>query len=384
MQAGLFLLAVCGTHNLLPAQDSHWSEPPFTLWTGGEIPNSKDLPLLKGVEFRVVKKYEPQVDGYQWLHGAAIVRHKDQWVASFGHNRGHENTGTELAQSRFSRDGGNTWGDMVLIDSTAGDIGISHGVFMSQNDTLWAFQGAFYKNRQLVHMRAYHYDEARNTWIPKKGIAAECGFWPLQEPQQMNNGHWIMAGASIGGNNPPAVAICKNGNFSRWEIVKIPTPEIRGWGESSVIIDGSRILLISRAPEPFAWVSVSNDYGETWSKLQPSNLPMAGSKPYTGTLSNGTRYLIGTMTADAKHARHPLTIAVSRKGENTFTKIYAIRHAVHNGPGESHPNAALCYPYAVEYKGALWVVYSNGGDRRGNRNSMELAIIPIKELDASK
>lgn len=382
-KAGLLLLLICCTYNLSRAQPPDRGETPFTLWTGGKIPNSKDIPSLQGVEFRVIKKYEPQVDGYHWLHGAAIVHFKGQWVTSFGHNRGSENTGTELAQSMFSKDGGNTWGKMVLIDSTAEDIGISHGVFLSHRDTLWAFQGAFYKNRQLVHMRTYYYDEAQNTWIPKKGIAAECGFWPLQEPQQMDNGDWIMAGASIGGNNPPAVAICRNSDFSKWEVVRIPS-QIRGWGESGVIVDGSRILLISRAPEPFARVSVSEDYGQTWSQLRVSNLPMASSKPYTGILSTGVRYLIGTMTADAKHARHPLTIAVSRKGENTFSKIYAIRHAVYDGPGESHPNAALCYPYAVEYKGSLWVVYSNGGDRRGNRNSMELAIIPIKELEASK
>ena len=50
------------------------------------------------------------------------------------------------------------------------------------------------------------------------------------------------------------------------------------------------------------------------------------------------------------------------------------------GPGESHPKASLAYPYAVEHDGKLYVAYSNGGGRGGNRNSAELAVIPVASL----
>jgi hypothetical protein len=76
-----------------------------------------------------------------------------------------------------------------------------------------------------------------------------------------------------------------------------------------------------------------------------------------------------------------LTIAVSRPGENTFSKLFVIRHAVfEDGPGESDPGAALSYPYAIEYQDKLYVGYSNNGQRHGNNNSAELAVIPIEKL----
>ena len=79
----------------------------YLLWDPTKpVPSSAEAPLLKDVEFVVVKSREPEVDGYNWLHGAAIVRHKGALYASFGHNKGSENTATEVANGRKSTDGG--------------------------------------------------------------------------------------------------------------------------------------------------------------------------------------------------------------------------------------------------------------------------------------
>jgi hypothetical protein len=154
------------------------------------------------------------------------------------------------------------------------------------------------------------------------------------------------------------------------------------WGESSIFVHGPRVTNIARyGGKALALVASSNDYGQTWTPSAESNLPMAGSKPCSGVLSNGQRYLICSTTADGGNRRSPLTIAVSRPGENTFSKVFVIRHAVfEDGPGESNPGAALSYPYAVEHQGKLYVGYSNNGQRQGNNNSAELAVIPIEGL----
>ena len=154
------------------------------------------------------------------------------------------------------------------------------------------------------------------------------------------------------------------------------------WGESSIFIDGPRVTNIARyGGKPLALAASSNDYGQTWTPSTESNLPMAASKPCSGVLSNGQRYLICSTTADGGNRRSPLTIAVSRPGENTFSKLFVIRHAVfEDGPGESDPGAALSYPYAIEYQDKLYVGYSNNGQRHGNNNSAELAVIPIEKL----
>ncbi|QDU64467.1 hypothetical protein Pan216_53570 [Planctomycetes bacterium Pan216] len=379
----LLLLCVLGYSSVSP---THAEDAQPTLWDATKpVPRSKDLDDIEGMGLHVIKPHEKNVDGYDWLHGIALAFHDGRLVSSFGHNPGRENTASEVANGRASSDGGKTWGPLFPIaDGPEPQIGVSHGVFLEHGGKLWAYLGAFTNQYVDTHTRAYVLDDETGKWEPK-GVVVEGGFWPTQEPLRMDNGNWIMAGMSVSNPpghqyTPPAVAISRGDDPLAWDLVILPTPQKQVWGEATVVVDGPKVTCISRYGKPIALVSESRDYGRTWSAVRESNLPMAASKPYAGTLSTGQRYLIGTTTADAKNRRSPLTIAVSRPGEESFSKIFRIRDAVHEGPGESHPKSKLSYPYAVERDGKLYVAFSNSGPRGGNRNSGELAVIPIESL----
>ncbi len=380
--------------------DNHIVEP--NLWKGREMPGESGIPLLDGVAFHLIKPYDFAEDGYRFLHGVAVAWHKGRLFASFGHNCGPENTATEEARGRVSDDGGNTWGDIFTIAS-APELGIavSHGVFCSHHGELWAFHGAYRGTMEQVHTRAYILDEVTGQWR-ERGVIVEDGFWPLQEPVRVADGNWIMAGIAVrgdcpaGGIHPPAVAISHGDNFARWDLIVIPcNASGTVWGESTVFVDGRRVVNVARyGEEPRALMAVSEDCGRSWSLSKPSNLTMTTSKPYCGTLSDGRHYLIGTTIADCGMRRAPLTIALSRPGESLFSSVFAIRHAECMGWAvESHPSASLSYPYAVEHEGKLYVGYSNNGGNVGrvgegrelwNNNSAELAVIPIQALDISE
>ena len=371
---------------------------PVPLWSDDPMPKSVDIPLIAGVEFHIIKRYEFAADGYRFLHGIALAWHRGKLYASFGHNKGAENTGGEQARGRFSTDGGKTWGTPfdIATGNTANEA-VSHGVVLSRNERLWTFHGAFNGSMKNVHTLAFLLDEASGRW-ESKGVVIEGGFWPLQEPQKMNDGNWIMSGIAVagdcvdGGVHPAAVAISHGDDLTRWDLVVIPCQATGNvWGESTVFIAGARVVNIARYGEKAqALVAHSDDCGRTWTRAQPSNLPMATSKPYAGTLSTGQHYLIGTTTADCGMRRSPLTIALTRPGETAFNRILLIRNAEFpKGPGESNPDAALSYPYAVEHDGKLYVGYSNSGGGTGrvgegrelwNNNSMELAVIPVAAL----
>jgi len=375
----------------VPALDTMDS---YELWQGETVPDSADLPVLAGVEFHVVKPYQFAVDGYRFHHGVALVWHRGKLYASVGMNRYAENLAGEEALGLVSEDGGRSWGDPFVIESGKHEdnTSVSHGVFLSRGGELWAFHGAFGRDMgDGMHTRIYQLDETTGTWLCKGRVPD--GFWPLQEPLKMADGNWIMAGARIGGGNPAAVAISHGDDLTRWQLVVIPKAPGQMWGESSVILDGPRVMNIARyhaSSQVVALVANSEDYGRTWTASQPSNLPMAATKPYTGTLSTGHHYLISTTTGDSGNRRAPLTIALTRPGEWTFSKIWVIRHAEHAaGDAESHPGAALSYPYAVEREGKLYVGYSNSGGgigrvgegrERWNNNSIELAVIPLAAL----
>jgi len=261
-----------------------------------------------------------------------LAWHKGRLYASFG-----ENTSSEEARGRASDDRGETWGEVFTIDAGEGDLAVSHGVFLSHAGTLWAFHGAYSGMMRRVHTRAYVLDDSAGRWSTK-GVVVEAGFWPMQEPQRME--------------------------------------------------DGKRILNIARYREDTRpLVAASEDFGRTWSPSRPANMPMVGSKPCAGALSTGQHYLICTTAADSGHRRSPLTLALSQPGEMAFSRVFVIRRAVFpDGPGESHPGAALAYPCAIEHGSKLYVGYSNSGGRRGkerlhwNNNSAELAVIPLASL----
>ena len=350
------------------------------------VPAAWELLDPEDMEFQVIKKHEPKLDHYEWLHGIALAWHGDQLFASYGHNFGSENTASEVANFSISTDKGATWSNPMLIDD--GDepnLAVSHGVFLEHDDRLWAFHGAFTGRMQNIHTRAYLFDDATGRW-EKQGVVVTDGFWPMQQPLRMNDGNWIMSGLRViegigKPNNPAAVAISHGDDLRKWDLVTIPKPpELHMWGESTVIVNGANVTNISRYSSPSALVSTSRDFGRTWSMMDKSNLPMAASKPYAGTLSTGQHYLIGNTTNANGNRRWPLTIAVTAPHGEQFVQVFRIRDAVHAGPGESTATASLSYPYAIERDGKLYVAYSNDGGRRANRNSAELAIIPVASL----
>jgi hypothetical protein len=202
----------------------------------------------------------------------ALCFHKGRLYASFGHNKGGENTDTEEARFCVSDDDGRTWSEVRTMDAGEGPVGVSHGAFLSHKGTLWAFHGAYIGTMQSVHTRAYVLDEATQQW-QSKGKVIEDGFWPMQEPQKMEDGNWIMAGLKVGAGDPAVVAISHGEDFTRWDVVPIPQAKDlkKMWGESTVIVENNRILKISRyGKKALALLSVSEDYGRTWRKCAPA------------------------------------------------------------------------------------------------------------------
>ncbi len=360
----------------------------FDLWDSSlRIPSATEIHRLEGARYSVIKKREPEVDGFSWLHGVTLTPYQGMLYATWGANHDAENTPAEVVQCSRSGDGGLTWSPPVTILEGPPGLAASHGVTWIHGSELWGLFPRFEGVREHVRAEALVWEAQTNQW-KSHGIVMGQGFWPMSAPLRLGNGNYLVTGIQVGGEyesamNPPAVSISQGEDFSRWKVVVIPkAQELKVWGESTVIAEGADLLLISRgwSASPWAYVSESHDYGQTWTPLQQSNLPMSPSKPFAGILSSGEHYLIGTTCAECECNRRPLTIALTRPGEKVFSKILIIRSDVCSGPGESVPGLALAYPYAVEYEGSLYVVYSNDGGRGANLNSAELAVIPVKEL----
>ncbi len=349
----------------------------YRIWKEGvTIPAISDLKRVNA-EFVTIKPFEPDVDGYIFLHGVALANFKGMLICAWAHNRVRENSDDETVNYAISKDGGKTWSSCIEGKmAPEKGIAVSHGAFLEHAGQLFFFAPLFkgQLGKEMMKVASYVFDEASETFR-FLGVVLEERFWPMCEPILMEDGNYIMPGAFIADDyfspdNTAAVAISKGGDLMHWEMVSLPFADgVKVWGECSLLVNGAHIKLFCRehSCKYKALFSESFDFGRTWSILGRSDLPMIDSKPYSGTLSDGRNYLLCSSASDIR-ARDPLTIALTEPGEETFRKIYKIEEG-----------AVLCYPYAIEVDKKLFVAFSRASEP-GNRNSAELAIIDIQEF----
>jgi len=349
----------------------------YCIWNKNvEVPCISDLKTVKS-EHITIKPFTPEVDGYVFLHGVAIVKFKERMYCSWAHNKVFENSDDEEVNFAFSDDDGKTWSNFIKgnMEPEKG-IAVSHGSFLVHDDALYFFAPQFRGTLgvEMLKMSVYKLDETTNTFS-YLGVALDDRFWPMCEPVLMENGNYIMSGIYVGydyhsPHNAAAVAISRGKDILHWDMIKVEKKDnIHVWGECSVIVKNNlcRMYCREHSGQRIALYSESHDFGQTWSIMDFSNLPMIDSKPYAGTLSDGRHYLICSCAKDI-FARDPLTIALTKNGEDCFSEIYCV-----------DTGKELSYPYAVEIDKKLYIAYSSSIESR-NRNSSELAIINIEDL----
>ncbi len=347
---------------------------PVTLWTGPPIPKDvNQIPFVPGLTHQTI--HRAQKDGFKFLHGAAIIEHKGTLYANWANSPTNENGPHETLQGRRSKDGGKTWSDLEVIGSGfKGPDRHSHGVYLKHRGKLWTICSRFgvgpsAKRFPGLEGEAFVLNEETGRWESRGIVMQNC--WPYDEPVRMQNGSLITGGQDKDGL--PVVAISQGDDLTKWDTVLIPyPPELApSFAETTVSAVGNRVVAIIRGGGGVAWVSSSNDYGKTWSRAQPGNLPMPRAKAYFGKLSTGQLYLVSNLKN-----RDTLVISVSKPGEPTLSRMWKIRHGKSEPPRFSGfaKGKQWSYPYAHEYNGKLYVVYSIGKEDCG------LSVFPIKSL----
>ena len=352
----------------------------FTLWTGSNIPDDfNQIPFVPGMQHQTIQH---AVESCQFLHGAAIINYKGVFYANWANSPVNENSHEERLQGRRSTDGCRTWSDLeVIAPDLEGPACRSHGVLFVHKGQLWTIcarfgEGLPAKRFPCLQAEAFILNEKTGRWDSQGVVMQNC--WPCNEPKRMDNGNWITSGQDKDGF--PVVAISHGDDITQWDSILIPFhPHMEPcYAETTVNAQGNRILAVIRGGGGIAWISISDDFGRTWSKAGPSNMPMPRAKAYLGKLSTGQMYLLSNLQrkTDSLDNRDTLIISVSRPGESTLSRMWRIRHGK-SGPPRFNPiqkGKQWSYPYGYEYEGKLYVVYSIGKEDCG------LSILPLESI----
>lgn len=347
---------------------------PFTLWTGPPIPSDvEQIPFAAGIEHHTINR--PADNDYKFLHGAAIVQHRDVMYANWANSPVDENGPHETLRGRRSNDHGVSWSKLEIIaPGFEGEERHSHGVLFVHQGELWTICARFgvgTEGRRFPGLKgeAFVLDEQTDRWHSRGIVMNNC--WPYDEPVRMANGNFITGGQDKDGL--PVVAISHGDDLTRWDTVLIPYPPklAPSFAETTVWAQGNRVTAIIRGGANVAWVAVSEDGGRSWSRARASNLPMPRAKAYLGKLSTGQLYLISNL-----NNRDTLVVSVSEPGVGTLSSMWRIRHGKSDAPrfAGRAKSKQWSYPYGYEHNGKLYIVYSVGKEECG------LTTIPLASL----
>lgn len=352
----------------------------MNLWNSEKpFPVFEELSYAPHTEYRNPHTFSE--DGYHFLLGAAVIKHKGILRVSFAHSLRTENDDCTRLEEKLSLDDGKTWTENVIAETENG-YGRSHGVYFPHGDDLYVFcpRARYDKIDRYpdLKMELYRLNEIGKYEL--LGIALDKDFWPMCQPIALDNGTFLMAGLKTE-DGTAAIALSEGEDITKWRMISLPNPQnFRYWGETTVLKQKDRLVAIVRNSGRIRnlLVSESTDHGKTWSGLTESNFPASHSKVYAGVLSNGLSYIAFNMrdrgqgnTADI--CRDTLAIATGKDG---FEKVYLLRDGFDAPPHYWRYNE-WCYPYAYEdaENGKLYVAYAK------NKENCELAVLSIKDFE---
>ena len=293
-----------------------------------------------------------------FLHGVAVDSWKKRIAVCFAFNSKDENSITEELLIRWSDDRGKSWTEAEHIAPPSGHAN-SHSVFISTNDALWCFGPRF--------------NGLGEPPLSSKGFRS-IHFLNLQmEAWRYDGCSWKAMG--IVGDD-----------LTHWEVFK---PDTHGeiFTEAAAWVNGNRVLMVMRNQSALtdgkynAAVALSTDGGRTFGECELSNLPMATTKPFCGTLSDGRIYMVfNESIPEHPHNRDRMLLGIGSRGGFTLSKLYVVDEGCFDN--QSKRRCSLSYPYAKEIDGKLYITYSYESMPTTGRNHKDamLAVIDIKEL----
>jgi hypothetical protein len=354
----------------------------FSLWKEGiAYPAEQEMNSPEGMEH--ILAHDGRTDILPFLHDVTITSFEGKIYIAWYNSTDAEICGSSLIRGRHSSDGGKSWSEPFAI---VGDINSAEEHFVPANifphrDRLYATITEMTGKNMTLALHLFEKGEG-DSWSRVSQIGH--GFLCNTSPIKMDNGQYISpAWMPMKNSTPafPAVLISHGDDIAtEWEPVLFYDPlnprfpRIR-CPETTLRVDGNRVLAFVRNDEGASWLFRSDDYGQTWSEpMHYAPMAVGNSKIFAGELSDGRKYLI--YSADRGYfVRSLLVIAVAEQGEERYSKVYKVFENVDVEIGRGDK---WFYPCACEADGSLYVACTL--QEPSDFRSAVIAKIPISSL----
>jgi len=395
MKKLLILLVLFCVSGFCDAQENFGPD----LWSPSvPYPKSTEIFFPEGVEHFVVQDCNQDPD-YRFLHETAVGFLDNELILAWYNNIQKELEGKTFQRAKRSSDFGQTWTEPEIIIDKDNDLGLMYvGMqFLTLDGTLYLFTNLEHGAEYPVDCILMSWDSNSKNWKIVGPVAER--FLAMQQPMLMDNGNFIMSGsyapeADKKFASTPMVCISQGKEITKpWKQVRLdPENEVNLFAETGIVVDNQNILAVTRRENsPYPNFYESNDYGETWRKIENRTFPAVASKFAAGRLSNGYRYIVYNLpqfnrTADGKiddaslqwYQRDTLVMAIAKPGEYAFSKLWKI-----SNPDGATGLTTSHYPCLVEHDGWVYISYTGTLPDKQWRVAA-LTKFPLKSLEAEQ
>src|SRR5690606_29814242 len=211
----------------------------------------EEIPPLPYAEYSYVHRATAGVD--QYLHEAGLAWHKGILYTAWASARREESADDKHIRGRYSRDGGRTWSEPVVIaPEVEGPERREYAALAEKDGKLWLFTTRIHSGWSFADpkLEAWTLAEAPDRW-EFVGVVTEDDFVATDKPRRLENGRWIFAGmrqvrvdGKWEGRN--RIALSDGDDLTRWTVSGVPHSGGIRFPFVSFIIEGADLTAILR------------------------------------------------------------------------------------------------------------------------------------------
>ena len=305
---------------------------------------------------------------------------------------GADHSAADLAR-RISSDGGRTWSsDEVVVPMKDGLNVMSVSLLRLQNGAIALFylrKTSMEDCRPVMHVST---DEGQHWSEPTVCISDQVGYYVLNNDRavQLKRGRIVLPvalhrklGDSQADWNGTVMCYLSDDQGQTWRRSKHVRQGFTAEGErvltqepGVVELRDGRLMMFCRAGGGRQYIAYSEDGGDSWSELRPSNLASPVSPATIERLpSTGQLLCVWNDHSGAhsfpEHRRTPLCIAVSDDDGKTWSASQVL---------ESYPYGWYCYTSMTFHQGRVLLSYCAGDTEVGGLNRLKVVAIPEAAL----